>query len=1286
MNKQYRVIFNHQRNQFVVVSEDTHAHGKSSCKSSVSSVVGEVTLCAVAAVSAIGASFMPTTAAADTFNVTSGTNYSSGSTNGTYNNNFFRPGKTSTLAGSAGFFDAQGETAARDIVTGANSSSWYNQAKTYLGETGDATNLQNMLRSVDIVSKANELRAKNGLGELKISDTMMAMGQIRANYSASVKYDHAPDLGDLFSLGKATAAAGENLATDHRCPTGYTCGKYMANTDDLVEAAFYAWYDAEKADYLAQNGGQTGHYLAIINSNYGVTGAGYTDVSGQDKKQTTLVQEFGGDTSEPTYTPDEYKALLENYINTGWVFYNEKQTVNVTGDASKARVAAGYAIKGLDATGNTLNVDNATGTAYGGYAVSGNTSDNTVNVNAVVGIVYGGYSENNQATHNNTVNINKNAVAGNVYLANSGTVSGTVNFLGGTVGNLKAFETNGTATNAVLNIGATSKNDNTRTPMNTLKATEEVGGFNTYNFYLPDSVQNGDWALSADKANLTNATVNAYLSGTTNLQDKDVIHLITTQNGITGKPTKGTVQVGVTLQLENTLAVNGNDLDLSFTDPNAPQPPVVIDPKEWNILTNTTYTTDTQADPVQIFSGAFNAAKNTADATINVEQNADYKGLNINGSDKDGLTLNINQAKNLGDVNTGTGNLKTATISNSEINNLTATSGIVSLSNTTVKGVVNVENADVLTIKNGSVAGKITSTADQTTIGTADNNVTTVGNVEAAGQELTIVGKKTTVNGNVVSNGKGAETSIDMATVSGSLTVEDNKQLTIHGAKTGDVSTKNTQNVSIINGANIGNLTSKDGVVQMSDSTAKAVKADNASVNVSQVTVDSIESVNGKHKNEMTLDNSTVKGSLTVQDNVALVIGNKSTVGNITANNTETITLDGSTVKGAVNAGNVNTMFAGNSTVQGAVTGGGQSTLEISAEKGSLKADSVTGWNEINFAHLSDKHAALQITGSEKADFGNKINLSDSLENYNDGKKYTLIDTTNGVTVNDRLFAQNTRTGNEFDILSDAQYTVDEFGFHQNNEKTDLYINNEKTTKAISGKNFNAANGVQKAIININQAVDYNGLNVLGGGAGSVMNWTWGRNLGVIDGNGGTVNIGSADKATQMNQRTANNMVNVGSLNFYLPDNIKNGDWAVSLSSDKATDLSNTHITAYLSGDSNINDKDTVGLIVKSNGGAISVGSNNNVVVQQGVTATTTGQEIKLSDDALALNLVFNKNTTGGDTGGNTGGDTGGNTGGDTGGNTGGDTGGNTGGDTGGNTGGDTGGNTGGDTGGNTGG
>ena len=93
---------------------------------------------------AIGIIFSSVNALADTFTVSSNTNYTNTTSNksGTYKDSWFRPGNTSTKAGSAGFFEAKGSTTAMQIVTGthAHNPTWYSQAGINLGGANDATN------------------------------------------------------------------------------------------------------------------------------------------------------------------------------------------------------------------------------------------------------------------------------------------------------------------------------------------------------------------------------------------------------------------------------------------------------------------------------------------------------------------------------------------------------------------------------------------------------------------------------------------------------------------------------------------------------------------------------------------------------------------------------------------------------------------------------------------------------------------------------------------------------------------------------------------------------------------------------------------------------------------------------------------------------------------------------------------------------------------------------------------------------------------------------------------
>ena len=487
MNKQYRVVFNQQRNAFVVVSENTHTQGKSACQSQVSSHCGEVVLTAVVVATAVGSGVFSTSAYAENFTVSSDSKYQVGKASGEYQNNFFRPG----YAGSAGFFYDQGATNALNIVTGKHSESpsWIEFANVELNATNDATNLKNMKDSLNMVSRSNEVRQKEAKDEnktipdLKVTHSAMSIAQIRLDWKKEwKKAGHAPQEG--------VAYVSENLAG------GFKDGA----------AAASGWYSEKTSN------GEKGHYYTLVNAGNVVTGSAVTGPYGRQggiylaewQLNALYKWKFNGD--DKRYTPDEYEALLDAYIaktkdTDGWLFLESGNTVNVKSDVgSQTQVAGGYAVSGKNATNNAVNIDNKAnvGTIYGGYAQKGNVSGNTVNINGgTVDTVYGGFVVNGAGkVENNVININGGTIK-EVSLGNTAKTSGTINTNGGTVsGSLKA---NG----GVLNINA--KN-------NTLKA-GSVSGFDKINF---SNLSSAHTALQITGNNATDFGDKITLSGSLN--------------------------------------------------------------------------------------------------------------------------------------------------------------------------------------------------------------------------------------------------------------------------------------------------------------------------------------------------------------------------------------------------------------------------------------------------------------------------------------------------------------------------------------------------------------------------------------------------------------------------------------------------------------------------------------------------------------------------------------------------------------------------------------------------
>ena len=451
---------------------------------------------------------------ADTFTVSSNTNYRNTTTNtsGTYQNDWFRPGKGSSYAGSAGFFESQGSTESLNIVTGKDGNTKYGASKTNLGAADDATNLQNMKKSIEIVKETNRLRALNGLAALKITDRLMAMSQIQTNWSR-YQVQHS----QMYNVG-------ENLAWSY----GITGGNY---------SAFGGWYDEELAIFNRTKtcDSSTGHYCNIVDGKSGVQNMGYTITGAAvgdsftgygDETYGQTFSQTGWNPNDKTYTPDEYLALLDAYIASGgWSYMSLDNVVDVTSSVAISKVSGGYATSG-HARRNTVNLNGTgvIGEVHGGYAINGNVDGNTVNFNSgkVSGTIWGGYTEQGQnywrTYHDNTLNI--------------------------------------------------------ITKSQTLEA-GNIANFQNINFYLPSVVWNGYTALRLTgqaQTNLSKTTVSAHLSNASGLTKDSIIHLIST-NGTLTKPQSTNTNNVVNINIADLVDVKGQinlssdnkHLNLSFT-------------------------------------------------------------------------------------------------------------------------------------------------------------------------------------------------------------------------------------------------------------------------------------------------------------------------------------------------------------------------------------------------------------------------------------------------------------------------------------------------------------------------------------------------------------------------------------------------------------------------------------------------------------------------------------------------------------------------------------------------
>ena len=205
--------------------------------------------------------------------------------------------------GSKGFFEKmKSDKALAQLESNFKAKGDTNPISSYteIGNPEDATSLENMKLAIETMKEGNDLRVKGdnnfpSMPALKITDELMAIAQVNANYSAVFSRGHSDN------SGPALYAAGENLSWGGGSP-------YTRSSS--------SWYTSEKAIYdnnPSASFGQVGHYLNIMNKTFLFTGFG----TGQKNASYGIVngQVFWGGTNDTAYTYDEYKTRFMNYYN-----------------------------------------------------------------------------------------------------------------------------------------------------------------------------------------------------------------------------------------------------------------------------------------------------------------------------------------------------------------------------------------------------------------------------------------------------------------------------------------------------------------------------------------------------------------------------------------------------------------------------------------------------------------------------------------------------------------------------------------------------------------------------------------------------------------------------------------------------------------------------------------------------------------------------------------------------------------------------------------------------------
>lgn len=216
--------------------------------------------------------------------------------------------KEDQAKGSYGLFAYLNDQNAMNVfTTPENDSNNYADFIKYtnLGKDGDATSIENLKKTLAFIRECNELRKSEGKEELKITNLLMAQAEADANYSANI-FEHAKRF-----------PVSENIAYGSEDPYEgwYTMEKFVFEHKN--DANFEEEFKQQFPYYSFENyKNMTGHYRNIINSNYHFTGYGICTNGTYYNLHAQTFYYVNSDSTDLSYTVDEYESLLNKYIAT----------------------------------------------------------------------------------------------------------------------------------------------------------------------------------------------------------------------------------------------------------------------------------------------------------------------------------------------------------------------------------------------------------------------------------------------------------------------------------------------------------------------------------------------------------------------------------------------------------------------------------------------------------------------------------------------------------------------------------------------------------------------------------------------------------------------------------------------------------------------------------------------------------------------------------------------------------------------------------------------------------
>lgn len=210
---------------------------------------------------------------------------------------------------------------------------------TDLNDESDASSLANVLASLDVIDRCNELRKTAGLDPLQITQEMMIISILDANWSSANMQttgwlEHASntikEYNDDMPYGMNVA---ENLASGYTAEGAVNAWyseksiwEQFCNQKGWATTDATAWsvYDQhrDEADVQAIYE-QVGHYLNLMCPDYTVTGAASTDgVTGQVYNYTNTYRDAvlswsASNNDGERYTPEQLRALINQAMAEG---------------------------------------------------------------------------------------------------------------------------------------------------------------------------------------------------------------------------------------------------------------------------------------------------------------------------------------------------------------------------------------------------------------------------------------------------------------------------------------------------------------------------------------------------------------------------------------------------------------------------------------------------------------------------------------------------------------------------------------------------------------------------------------------------------------------------------------------------------------------------------------------------------------------------------------------------------------------------------------------------------